>query len=203
MIGIIQYGLGNIKAFANVYKMINMPYKFVTCADDFSDVTKLILPGVGCFDYAMECLNSSGMREMLDEKVLEQTMPVLGVCVGMQMFAKSSEEGVLPGLGWIDGVVKKLRSDKINGAPLPHMGWNSLDIVKPCRLMRNLGDNPRFYFLHSYYYECDHQEDVVATATYGDTFSCVINHGNVYGIQCHPEKSHSNGTTLLKNFGEL
>ena len=203
MIGIIDYGVGNIKAFANIYKNLNIPFKIVKNISEFENITKLILPGVGSFDHAMISLQNSGMKEKLDELVLEKETPVIGICVGMQMLAKSSEEGTLNGLGWIDGIVKKFDKSKIKNAPLPHMGWNNLKIEKKNKIFDNLEENPRYYFLHSYYFECENKEDVIATATYGEKFDCMINHKNIYGIQCHPEKSHHNGMQLLKNFGEL
>lgn len=203
MIGIIDYGVGNIKAFSNIYQNLNIPFKVVNNIDDFENVSKLILPGVGSFDHAMTSLQNSGMREKLDELVLENGLPVIGICVGMQMLAKSSEEGILNGLGWIDAVVKKFDKSKIKNGPLPHMGWNNLIMEKKNKIFDNLEENPRYYFLHSYYFECENKEDVIATATYGEKFDCMINHKNIYGIQCHPEKSHHNGMKLLKNFGEL
>ena len=203
MIGIIDYGVGNIKAFANIYKNLNIPFKIVKDISGFENITKLILPGVGSFDHAMISLQNSGMKEKLDELVLEKKIPVIGICVGMQMLAKSSEEGTLNGLGWIDGIVKKFDKSKIKNAPLPHMGWNNLIMEKKNKIFDNLEENPRYYFLHSYYFECENKEDVIATATYGEKFDCMINHKNIYGIQCHPEKSHHNGMQLLKNFGEL
>lgn len=203
MIGIIDYGVGNIKAFANIYKNFDIPFKIVKTVDDFEGVTKLILPGVGSFDHAMASLQNSGMKDMLDELVLIKKLPVIGICVGMQMLAKSSDEGELSGLGWIDGFVKKFDKSKIINGPLPHMGWNSLNIKEEKTILSGLEKPPRFYFLHSYYFECTDKNDVLATATYGDEFDCVINHENIYGIQCHPEKSHHNGIKLLKNFGKL
>jgi len=203
MIAIIDYGVGNIKAFANIYKNFDMPYKIVKSKEDFESVTKLILPGVGSFDHAMTSLQNSGMREKLDELVLDKKLPVIGICVGMQMLAKSSDEGSLSGLGWIDANVKKFDNSKIINAPLPHMGWNSLNISTSQKIVENLENNPRFYFLHSYYFECKNKEDVIATAIYGEEFECIVNHENIYGIQCHPEKSHHSGMQLLKNFGEL
>ncbi len=203
MIAIVDYGVGNIRAFLNVYKNLNILCKIVQKNNEFQGVSKIILPGVGSFDHAMASLQNSGMREKLDELVLEKKIPIIGICVGMQLLAKSSEEGSLGGLGWIDGVVKKFDKSNIGENPLPHMGWNNLNIIGKNRIFNNLEKNPKYYFLHSYFFQCDNREDVLATATYGNEFECVINHKNVYGIQCHPEKSHYNGIQLLKNFGEL
>lgn len=202
MIAIIDYGVGNIKAFANIYKNFEMSYKIAKNVNDLNDITKIILPGVGSFDHAIESLEKSGMKDRLDELVLKYKIPVIGICVGMQMLAKESEEGNLLGLGWIDAKVKKFDENKVEG-PLPHMGWNNLEIKKESPLFLNLEEIPRFYYLHSYYFECHNNDNIIGKATYGEEFTCMVNHENIYGIQCHPEKSHHNGMTLLKNFGEL
>lgn len=201
MIAIVDYGVGNISAFVNIYKKFNMPCVVARDKKALEGVSRIILPGVGSFDHAMRGLSQSGMRGLLDEFALVRKVPILGVCVGMQMLASSSEEGSLPGLGWVKGSVKKL--DKVDRGPLPHMGWNDLDIVQNSTLFNGLDGSRRFYFLHSYYFQNALQETVLATTEYGESFPCVIRHENIYGIQCHPEKSHLNGMLLLKNFGEL
>lgn len=204
MITIINYGLGNVGAFATIYKRLNIPHRIALHKNDLHDATKLILPGVGAFDHAMTLLQQSGMRESLDKMVLQEKIPVIGICVGMQMLAHSSEEGKLSGLGWIDGDVKRFDDAKLTKQqPLPHMGWNTLHITKNNLLTKDLGKTPRFYFLHSYYFVCNSAQDSIATAKYGNEFSAIIQSNNIYGIQCHPEKSHQNGVQFLKNFGEL
>lgn len=204
MIAIIDYGLGNVKAFATVYTKLNIPYKVVRQSNKLLDASKIILPGVGAFDYAMQRLEESGLKDVLNDLVLKNKIPVLGVCVGMQMLANSSEEGKLPGLGWIDGTVKRFESTTMqSNIFIPHMGWNDINIVKKNRLLIDLDESTRFYFLHSYYFYCNNNENKIAETDYGMVFDCVVNHENVYGVQFHPEKSHQWGVQILKNFAEL
>jgi glutamine amidotransferase len=206
MITIVDYGLGNIKAFANVYKRLNIQTCYASTPEQLQQASKIILPGVGAFDHAMHMLNTSGLRDCLDQLVLEQKVPVIGICVGMQMMANDSEEGSSKGLGWINGTVKRFSypcEEITKKFPLPHMGWNNISPIKSSNLVKNLDEFKRFYFLHSYYFECLSEADIVATANYGFDYACIVNHENVYGIQCHPEKSHHNGVALLKNFAEL
>jgi glutamine amidotransferase len=203
MITIIDYGLGNIKALVNVYNNLNIPINIATQCDDLEKASKVILPGVGAFDYAMQRLEISGMRQTLDEIVLHRHVPVLGICVGMQMLACSSEEGRLPGLGWIDGEVKKFNIPSLSEPLcLPHMGWNNIKPVKINILLQGLDLDARFYFLHSYYFHCHKNEDIIAVTDYGGEFACAVNSENVFGVQFHPEKSHQWGIQLLKNFAK-
>lgn len=199
MITIIDYGLGNILAFANVYKRLNIPFSVAKSEADFSAATtKLILPGVGAFDHAMQQLEQSGMRERISDLVIRRGVPVLGVCVGMQILAHCSEEGNQPGLGWIDAQVKKF-----DVPSLPHMGWNDVQPKNVNPLFAGLEQDALFYFLHSYYFECADISDILAESNYGTKFSCAVNHNNIYGVQFHPEKSHHFGVQLLKNFSSL
>lgn len=200
MITIIDYGLGNIKAFRNVFHRLNIPIKIANSKNDLANATKIILPGVGSFDHAMTLLKNSGMRDTLDELILEKKIPVIGICVGMQLMANGSEEGNLAGLGWINKEVKKIDVSQIPyKTHLPHMGWNSINHDSSL-LFNGIEENPRFYFLHSYYFEYD-QSIYNAVAEYGTQFTAAFKKDNIYGVQFHPEKSHYNGIQLLKNFG--
>ncbi len=204
MIVILDYGLGNIKAFANVYMQQNIHAIIAQHPDQLREADKIILPGVGSFDYAMQQLNDSGMRETLDDLVLNTGIPVLGICVGMQMLAKSSEEGILPGLGWIDAVVKRFDPSSFDyNACIPHMGWNDVVPVGNSNLMLNLEHDARFYFLHSYYFHCFDSQDTIAASNYGIQFSSAVGHQNIFGVQFHPEKSHQWGVQLLRNFAVM
>ncbi|EFK33069.1 Imidazole glycerol phosphate synthase subunit HisH 1 [Chryseobacterium gleum] len=204
MITIIDYGVGNINAFVNVYKRVDVPVKIARTKEDLEGAQKLILPGVGHFDHAMTQLNNSGMREKLDDLVLNQKIPVIGICVGMQMMANRSDEGIMEGLKWIDATVKKFDETKIQQVTrLPHMGWNDVIPVKDVGLFEGLQDNSIFYFLHTYYFECNNSEDIMAVTEYGGEFASAAHHENKFGIQFHPEKSHHYGEILLHNFAKL
>lgn len=204
MITVVDYGLGNIRAFLDVYKRLDIEARTAQTAEQLEGASRLILPGVGAFDDAMERLEHSGMRGILEKMVLQQHIPVLGVCVGMQMLARASDEGVLRGLGWIDATVRAFALLRpARNLPLPHMGWNDVRPVPGGRLFRELEMGGRFYFLHSYYVECERSEDTLALCSYGVEFSAAVCVGNIYGVQFHPEKSHGFGIQLLKNFAEL
>lgn len=204
MITIIDYGLGNVQAFINMYKRLGFDVCRATSASELEGATKLILPGVGAFDHAMELLDASGMRPVLDALVLQHHVPVLGICVGMQILADGSDEGRSPGLGWVPGKVKAFRTDERSASlPLPHMGWNDVQPRAGAKLFAGLENDARFYFLHSFFFECAEPQFAAATTGYGLEFSCAVSSGNVYGVQFHPEKSHHYGAQLLKNFAEL
>ncbi len=204
MIVIIDYGLGNVLAFVNTYRRLDIPVKVAKTAADLKDAHKIILPGVGAFDLAMNLFQQSGMREATEELVLGKGIPVIGICVGMQIMASSSEEGGQAGLNWVPGRVKRLNMGSAQAKmPLPHMGWNDVTPLKPSALFKGLEHDARFYFLHSYHYECDTLEHRLAITNYGLDFTSSVERGNVYGVQFHPEKSHRFGAQLLKNFAEL
>lgn len=204
MITIVDFGLGNIGAFADAHRRLGIPLRIARKSEELKGATKIILPGVGAFDNTMEKLQASGMRDTLDELVLGRRVPVVGVCVGMQMLASSSEEGELPGLGWIEGEVRKFEANSPDHSIcVPHMGWNNIEPKKSIPLFDGLDFGARFYFLHSFYLACRKSEDVAAVTSHGREFVSAVSSGNVYGVQFHPEKSHGWGLRLLENFAKL
>jgi glutamine amidotransferase len=205
MIRVVDYSVGNIEAFLVTFKRLGILASRASSPKHLSDASKIILPGVGAFDHSMEKLNQSGIRDALEYMVLDQKVPVLGICVGMQMLASKSEEGVLQGLNWIPGKVRRLHDFTGSSVklPLPHMGWNDVKSGSTSQLLRGLEPNPEFYFLHSYYFDCDEEQNVIGVTNYGFDFSCIVSRNHIHGVQFHPEKSHSCGAKLLKNFSEF
>ena len=204
MIAIVNYGSGNIQAIANIYGRLGVPFAFVTDPADLAGADRVILPGVGAFDQAMTELNASGMREALDACVLDGRKPILGICVGMQLLAHTSEEGRSRGLGWIDAEVRRFDPAEIGErTQVPHMGWNTVVPVGRDPLFEGIEIDHGYYFLHSYYFSCHAEGDVLARTDYGGPFTSAVRKANVYGVQFHPEKSHQNGGRLLQNFARL
>jgi len=203
VIAIINYGCGNTYAFINAFKRLNIPAMIAKTVGEVENAKKIVLPGVGSFDYVMQSFNSSGLRETVEKKVIEENVSVLGVCAGMQIFAEESDEGNEKGLGWINGKIRIFNVKKINHkTKLPHMGWNTIKPQKSL-LFQNLDEDSRFYFVHSYYFDNDNPENMISTTYYAGTFTSAVNINNIYGVQFHPEKSHENGLKLLQNFAEL
>lgn len=201
MIGVVDYGLGNVQAFLNVYRALGISATRIQTASQMDLADRLILPGVGAFDWAMQRLNDSGLREALDTAVLRELRPVLGVCVGMQMMGLGSEEGALAGLGWLKATSRRMQFH--NGSlPLPHMGWNDVDTTREDPLFDGLR-SARFYFLHSFFVQPAEPVVEIATAWYGHRFTVAVRKDGIRGIQCHPEKSHEWGVKLLRNFAVL
>lgn len=205
MIRIVDYGIGNIQAFLNLFKRVGIDAQRADTPESLRASTHLLLPGVGHFDQAMQRLNDSGMRPTLEDLVLGSKVHLMGICVGMQMLADGSDEGNLPGLGWIPGHVREFANNPLSSnLPMPHMGWNELQPKGNNPLLsRGLDESAQFYFLHSYYFDAENKTDVAATASYGFHFDALVSKGNVHGVQCHPEKSHGWGEQLLRNFVEL
>lgn len=202
MITILDYGLGNIRAFVNIYKSLGIDCVVAHDIQTLNSASRLILPGVGSFDWAIKKLETSGFRPTLDNLVLSKYVPILGVCVGMQMMALRSDEGILPGLGWIPGDVKMFDENYLNSiSTVPHIGWNDVVPIKH-PLFSNILD-PRFYFLHSYHFIPHFTSQVLAETEYGHCFVSAVFNQNIIGVQFHPEKSHHWGAKLLENFAQI
>lgn len=204
MIAIVDYDSGNIQAVKNIYDRLGIEAYFARTPEELENATKIVLPGVGAFDQSVQKLEQSGMKDKLNNLVLDNGVPVLGICVGMQIMAKTSEEGAGQGLGWFDAKVRHFDESRITHKPkIPHMGWNSISLIKQDPLLENIDFEQGFYFLHSYYFECQNQDDVLLESNYAGKFHCAVKKDNIYGFQFHPEKSHSNGISLFQNFARL
>jgi imidazole glycerol-phosphate synthase subunit HisH len=201
MIIIIDYGMGNLGSVQNMFKRIGVNSQISGELTQIEQAEKILLPGIGSFDQAMKRISDSGLRDLLDKKATQEKIPVLGICLGMQLLTNSSEEGKLPGLGWINA--KATRIPITDGLKVPHMGWN---LVKPCNQSKLTADFPaesRFYFVHTYAVHCESPDNAILRTTHGVEFDAAIQHDNIYGVQFHPEKSHKFGMQLLKNFASL
>lgn len=204
MIAILDYGMGNVKAFANILQRLGVLFEVIDRPGPLANASKIILPGVGAIDEAVSRLDALQFTPALHERVLGEGIPILGVCVGMQLFARESEEGRLPGFGWLDAQVKRFDQSQLDErAVVPHMGWNEAVPAQQGGLFEGITQNARFYFLHSYYMCCHVHDDIAAVARYGDEFTCAVRRNNIYGVQFHPEKSHAAGVQVLKNFVEI
>ena len=173
----------------------------VSTPDELKKCEKLIIPGVGAFDKAIEILRNNDLIDTLNYLALDKKIPILGICVGMQIMAESSEEGDEDGLGWINAKVKLFEDNK-ELLPVPHMGWNKLLNHKSTPLTEGI-NNQYFYFLHSYYFHCSNEDNIISRTIYSRNFTSVVSKENIYGVQFHPEKSHDQGTKLLINFSAL
>jgi imidazole glycerol-phosphate synthase subunit HisH len=201
MITIIDYGMGNLGSIENMIKKIGVETEITNDIEVIGRAEKIILPGVGAFDKAMENLQLLNLINVLNNKALVDKVPLLGICLGMQLLAKSSSEGKKKGLGWIDAQVLKFDIDA--SYKVPHMGWNITVQKKESDLFSNMYKNPRFYYVHSYYFACNNIEDRLTETNYGGEFTSSVNKGNIYGVQFHPEKSHKFGMKLLENFAKI
>ncbi|HBC07621.1 MAG TPA: imidazole glycerol phosphate synthase subunit HisH [Rhodospirillaceae bacterium] len=204
MIAIVDIGIGNLGAIKNMLRKVGAQAEITDSAEAIKAADKIVLPGVGAFDHGMGALAASGLMDTLNEQVLNAGKPILGICLGAQMLGRRSEEGSLPGLGWIDMDVVRFPRDA--GIKIPHMGWNTVAPTMPGGRIHPLfaggEDTPRFYFVHSFHFECDRPEDVTATCVYGKSFAAAVARGNIWGVQFHPEKSHRFGAALLRSFAE-
>ena len=204
MIAIVDYGSGNVAAIADVFKRLKVPHMITRDHTELRAADRYILPGVGAFDTTMRTLSDSGLIGVLDEEVQGNGKLVLGICVGMQIIADSSDEGSLPGLGWIPGHIRRIDAASISGVPkLPHMGWNSVRLRAESPLFEGVELDRGFYFLHSYFFDVKDSADVIATTQCGSELTCGVRRGKVFGLQFHPEKSHANGVAVFRNFAAL
>ena len=200
MIVVVDYGMGNLGSVLKSLKRLKVESKVSSSIDDIQNAKKLILPGVGHFSNGMKRLKEYGLIDVLNKKALDDKIPVLGICLGMQLFAKFSEEGDSKGLGWIDANIKKFNvSDKLKWK-IPHMGWNSIKIKRNSQILEGIDQNEYFYFVHSYYMQCLNDSDIISSTKYCYEFTSIVQKGNIYGTQFHPEKSHDKGIAILKNF---
>lgn len=203
MIAIINYGLGNLTSIRNMFKRIGCDTVITDNKEEIRNASKLLLPGVGHFKKGMSNLNSTGLAELLNEEVKEKGKPILGICLGAQLMTAHSQEGDVDGLGWVNATTIKFDAEKLNGLPVPHMGWADVKAKQGHELWDNIPENPRFYFVHNYHFLFDNPDLITATATYGYEFACAFHNDNIYGAQFHPEKSHKFGMKVLENFSKL
>lgn len=201
MIVIVDYGLGNLGSILNMFKKLGRVAVISNNPDIIASASKLIIPGVGAFDAGIASLKASGLLDQLNQRVLIDGIPILGICLGMQLMAKSSAEGSLSGLGWIDAEVVRFQPS-LSSLKVPHMGWNVVHPVRNDPLLEDLPDASRFYFVHSYYVRCNNSDNVLLTSRYDIEFHSAFRHRNIWGVQFHPEKSHRFGMTILKNFSD-
>ncbi|MBP9098251.1 MAG: imidazole glycerol phosphate synthase subunit HisH [Ferruginibacter sp.] len=202
MVAIIDYGVGNLNSIKNMLKKIGVDSVITSVSAEIECADKLILPGVGSFEYGMKKLRDSAFFDILQQKVLQNKTPILGVCLGAQLLLKGSEEGQpVPGLGWIEGKALRFDQDKMaDNYKVPHMGWNELQVKKESRLFTDMYNNQRYYFVHAYHMACYHEADILAESNYSYNFVAAVEKENVLGVQFHPEKSHKFGMKLYENF---
>lgn len=203
MITIIDYGMSNLRSVEKAFKRLDVPVVITSKAEEVLKADKLVLPGVGNFRSGMNNLKELGMIDTLNKRVLEDRIPILGICLGMQLFTLHSEEGDADGLGWIDATTKRFRFEKGISLKVPHIGWNTANANDNSRLFTHAVKDEPYYFVHSYYVNCEDRSKAAATSHYGIDFDSSIEKDNIIGVQFHPEKSHDDGILLLKNFIEL
>lgn len=203
MITILDYGVGNVQSLLNMYDYLGIDAEASKNPNNIAEAQRLIIPGVGAFDNGMRSLNDCGVISSLEYAVFERQIPLLGICLGMQLLARRSDEGRLPGLGWIAADVKRLEVYHDLGLKIPHIGWSEIVPNKTSLLLPTEQELEKFYFVHGYHMVCDEISDVLATVKYGDNLCCAINKKNIWGVQFHPEKSHRYGMRLLSAFANL
>lgn len=199
MISILNYGMGNLASIQNMFKKVGVSSKVITTVHEVNEARFLVIPGVGKFDPAMRQIDSMGMRGPLEEAAISRKIPILGICLGMQLMTRRSEEGQLPGLGWIDAECRLINGAS-HGLRVPHMGWNLATIQKPSPYFDESFEEHRFYFVHSYAVHCNSSRDVLTTTQYAGEFVSAFSAGNLLGVQFHPEKSHKFGASFFRHF---
>ena len=202
MTTIINYNLGNPKSIKNMLAYLDIESRISANHEDIASAERLILPGVGHFQHGMEQLEHLGLIDVLKKEVLENKKPILGICLGMQLLTKHSEEGNLAGLGFVDAQTKKFEFQDAT-LKVPHMGWNTVEFKKDSPINKGVSTNPRYYFVHSYFVDCANQDDILCATQYGQGFVSGFQHQNIFGLQFHPEKSHKFGMELLANFCKI
>ena len=203
MIVIIDYGVGNLRSIQNMLRRCGVEAAVSADPGEISTASKLILPGVGHFGFGMESLRKRGFVDVLNERVLQARVPILGICLGAQLLGRRSEEGDCAGLSWVAMDIVRFDKSKISRhAKVPHMGWADTCHTES-ELFRGMSENPRFYYVHSYHFQCDDHDVVICTAEYGYRFASGVARGNIFGVQFHPEKSHVYGQQLLRNFASI
>lgn len=203
MIVIIDYGMGNLGSILNMLKKLGIEAKISSNIEDINKAKKLILPGVGSFDNGINTLRERGLEHVLNNAVIINKVPILGICLGMQLFTKRSDEGKEKGLGWFDAETIRFKLEgEYSSLKIPHMGWNFVNLTKDVAIFKGMYEEPRFYFVHSYFVKCNEEKDIAATSRYGIEFVSALYKENIYGTQFHPEKSHKYGMKVLINFAE-
>lgn len=203
MIVIVDYGMGNLGSVLNMFKKVGAEAIISSDLDIISKAPKILLPGVGAFDAAMQKIADAGMTEVLNSKALVEKVPVLGICLGMQLLTNASEEGQLPGLGWIDGAAFNFKNRIDDKLKIPHMGWNVAKITQETKLTVGYSGELRYYFVHSYFVKVTNESNSMMTTNYGLEFDSAIVKDNIFGAQFHPEKSHKFGMKLFDNFAKI
>lgn len=202
-VGIVDLGFSNAGSVLNMFRQCEVDPVVLTQPDDLLDFSRIVLAGVGAFDSGMSRIIGDGWLEPLNQVRSSENSRILGICLGMQLMTNCSEEGSIPGLGWIDAEVKRLSPDEESGLRVPHMGWNYIDVQRPNPYLGGSDDGERFYFVHSYHVVCNDPDDCVATASHGQSVTAAISHDNLFGVQFHPEKSHRFGLRFFNRFVSL
>lgn len=203
MITIIDYKMGNLGSIFNMFKKVRAKAIITSDKRNIEKAEKIILPGIGAFDNAISLINELNFRDVLNYKALEERIPILGICLGMQLLTSGSQEGNLPGFGWIPAKTIKFNFNAQKNLHIPHMGWNTVTISNESALLRNISPKPRFYFVHSYYVKVENERNSILKTDYGINFDSAVQKDNIFGVQFHPEKSHKYGMKIFENFANL